>query len=625
MSEPLATRPYHPGGAVTARQDSDYELALVFAPDSSPILGVFVDERDNGAGVCIAFPSCAQPYLHFGAAFRDTTVQARDGFDVDAELAGVVLSIILIDIDQSDFAQVFVVDDRSLAVDDSQALQWEDGNLPLSYALIDALEDWMSAADGGGVPGGSAQALVAGDASALDAGVSPIFIGTPPDPAHDSSAGFVTGGSAPPGPATLGRRGRNSGATAGTSRGTGRGQQARTPSQPKVTVAALQAQLEAASARIADLEAAKASGRAPPGPPTPGTHFSAGHFAQRPGMTGGSAMLRGDAVAARADGYARSRTAGDAALTARDRALQLLPFSSPGVATSSAAPAAEPFRSSPESQSLPADLIAKATAGGVDSDRALRILELQVLQKLANQQSRGSSDVVDGPDALNFGSAGGDQVGGIQGTRGTENIERIRRSMENHPEEWSRAFDRELAESCGSHITGMPWSLHEYVRRQVRFSDKQEDLMRMAYMLSGLHALHRQGPERHARLGVAIDQCVKAVLQAARDRDWVLAWLWTGQPDPKPHNRFGRGLVHPSEYAAGLSHLKEIHTLQQYHKNIHVGGRDGAADDAGGYERGRGRGRGKGRNQGRQQGQQADADGVADGPAAQGRGRGRGR
>ena len=81
----------------------------------------------------------------------------------------------------------------------------------------------------------------------------------------------------------------------------------------------------------------------------------------------------------------------------------------------------------------------------------------------------------------------------------------------------------------------MPWSLHEFVRRNVHFDRDQQDLMRCTYMLCALHAMHRQGPDEHDRLGVLIDSSIKAVLQAQRDRsDWTLAWFWTGQPDPAP-------------------------------------------------------------------------------------------
>ena len=110
-------------------------------------------------------------------------------------------------------------------------------------------------------------------------------------------------------------------------------------------------------------------------------------------------------------------------------------------------------------------------------------------------------------------------------------------------------------------MTGMPWSLEEYTRRRLRLAQDQEHEERFASIIHRLHALHTAGPDRWWEVGAAICQAYKALEQVTRDRDWSLAWMWTGIQDPRPRGALQRGLAHPLEHAAGLAYLRELHTL----------------------------------------------------------------
>ena len=100
-----------------------------------------------------------------------------------------------------------------------------------------------------------------------------------------------------------------------------------------------------------------------------------------------------------------------------------------------------------------------------------------------------------------------------------------------------------------------------------------------------------------------------------------MAWLYTNLPDPRPSGKFTRGLAHPAEFAANVSYLRELQTLESYH-NAQL------ASDWKGKGKGKGRGQqmwwqGGGANwtgESPNPGEEAAGDGNA-----AGRARGRGR
>ena len=269
------------------------------------------------------------------------------------------------------------------------------------------------------------------------------------------------------------------------------------------------------------------------------------------------------------DGYgaAASSSAG-AAVRARERVAEAL--RSHGL---DRPPVGQTFSASRERKtpgfSLPADLVERASAGGEDATHALRLLELDVLTRLADQgrsQSQSRND-----DMLSFDEVlGTDADGGaLRGLQGSGNMERVLGSVRRNPERWCQAFDDSICRACYSDVTGLPWSLFSYMKERVQFEQWQGDLQRCAHLVASLHAIHRRGPQSHWELGAAIDTAFKSIEQAARDgSDWTLAWTWVDLPDPRPRSRYTRGLAHPAQYAAGLSYLKEVNTLQSHREAL---------------------------------------------------------
>jgi hypothetical protein len=239
--------------------------------------------------------------------------------------------------------------------------------------------------------------------------------------------------------------------------------------------------------------------------------------------------------------------------------------------------------------------------------------QLNALEKLSNNANARGAGSSDDPFSL-FDSS--DSSEGNLRTRGTEGLDRIRRGIANNPEAWNRHFDDEIMRQCFAHVTGGSWSLYDYVLKRIQFTKEQEDLERVTHMFCALHAQHRLGPENHEALGATLRQCFKAVEQAARDKsDWTLAWLWCNMPDPRPRQRYARGLAHPAEHSAGIAYLRELSTLQNFREDFGANrdrqgddkrdknkGKDKKPDDVGanngdggrGGDRGRGRGRGRG-------------------------------
>ena len=119
-------------------------------------------------------------------------------------------------------------------------------------------------------------------------------------------------------------------------------------------------------------------------------------------------------------------------------------------------------------------------------------------------------------------------------TRGTESLQRLKAAREAHPRRWCGVFDESIKQKLFADVTGAPWSLLDYVFKRIRLrSPEDEDLENILHLLCAMHALHRQGPDTHWQLGMMLGQAFKAVETRVRDRDWTLAWTYTGLPEPR--------------------------------------------------------------------------------------------
>ena len=223
-----------------------------------------------------------------------------------------------------------------------------------------------------------------------------------------------------------------------------------------------------------------------------------------------------------------------------------------------------PIQKATDASKVSAELIDVAKGSGPQAEKATQLLQLEALQKILERSEKGSSNDSSDLDALVGLDSALDEAGNLALPRGSQSIERIADSMRKYPGRWNKALDLRIYQALGSHISGGAWSLWQYTRDRIRIAQDQEDDEKYLYMFSALHALHRQGPDSHEALGSLINQCYKATEQKVKDREWTMAWLWTGLPDPRPSGRFERGLGHPSEYAANLSYMRELNTLREH-------------------------------------------------------------
>ena len=229
-------------------------------------------------------------------------------------------------------------------------------------------------------------------------------------------------------------------------------------------------------------------------------------------------------------------------------------------------------------------LIAQALSGGDGASAALRLAELQVLQQLAGALQGKRSDPASQAEMLFGGGLAGDEAegsGAASAPRGTANLLRVRQNVQRYPDAWWGYFNDQVQEALGTTYTGLPWSLQDYIEKRMRFTTDQEDEQRFAYILARMHALAMRGPDAHPELSALIAQSFKALEQKTRDRQWGLAWVWTGLPDPRPHGVFHRGLTHPIEHAAGIAYLRELQTLQSHRQGLLGGGGAGSGSGEG--------------------------------------------
>ena len=106
--------------------------------------------------------------------------------------------------------------------------------------------------------------------------------------------------------------------------------------------------------------------------------------------------------------------------------------------------------------------------------------------------------------------------------------------------------------------------METYKRARVPFArnPEGENLERFWDMLGSLHSLDVQG--NHKLLSAKLRQYLKALEQVnLTEGDWEMPWLLTRLPDPRPRKRVGTGLLHPAEWAAKLSHLREAYALEK--------------------------------------------------------------
>ena len=451
-----------------------------------------------------------------------------------------------------------------------------DGDLPFTPALVEEAMAWAGAVHEPEAPvvrplslgmqaaGGPAETFATADEQELPVGGAGLLLPMRPDAAEadtdDAGAGPVPSGRA---------RGRGR-APAPVGRGAADAP-GPVPAARRGTVASVTEDARVLTDRLSRMEALLQAAVAPPTGAAP-------LLAPQPKAAGvGYGLVPGQ------------RSPMDAATSARERALALLgrhgaPMAPPGLADRGrrvrAAPAgAAALPGPPDPGGADGDvddLVVKALSGAPGSDTALRVPELQTLQKLVATlagRRAGGAETGDLDDL--FASVDGGEAGdggpSVRLTKGSESLGRILRNIEKFPELWNAHFDLSVKRTLRCDVTGAPWSLLDYTQRRVHFSPRDEDVEKVIHLLCHLHAVHRMGPDHHQALGAAICQCYKACEQRQRDGDWTLGWVWTGIPDPRPSPLYARTLAHPSEHAAGLAYLKELHALAAHRVALAAG------------------------------------------------------
>eukprot|EP00971_Amphidinium_carterae_P347798 6489992-Amphidinium_carterae.1 len=260
--------------------------------------------------------------------------------------------------------------------------------------------------------------------------------------------------------------------------------------------------------------------------------------------------------------------------------------------------------------------------GGDTAATAVQLAMLETLERLSMGDKRGREhqrgDTMEellfgasGDDASAGGSEGGFRLGG--GVRGVMGMQRISSSIEGDPERWSALFDQSVYRSLGSDLTGAPWSCARYGQERIAFG-RHQDLKRMWYLLSSLHALHRGG--KFPLLGARIAQYLKAVeVATTMGGSWSVAWPLTGVADPDPSSSVHGGLTTPLEVATAIAYVKDAKVLEEASKKVTGAGYTGWSNDSGASGSGRGQGGGKrgGRGSGKGGENAAPSSGNCDG------------
>ena len=258
-------------------------------------------------------------------------------------------------------------------------------------------------------------------------------------------------------------------------------------------------------------------------------------------------LLPGETVA----GLAAAAVVGSAASEARDA----LGVSSAGRAPPEGAPRNNPERIGG------AALREMVLCGWASADRALQVAMLDALERIEGHLGRAAGspapdDIT--PGDLFFGGGGGDLDGALRGLQSREagSLPRLEQAITREPEKWIEHCNLAAEMVLGADVTGQSWSMEAYGRRVIGFGRPVEP-ERTWRLLANPHTLHRRGPPAVLLMHAKTDQYLQAV-GTARGGNWEMAWCYADLPEPRPRERLGRGLAHPTESAAGVSHLREM-------------------------------------------------------------------
>eukprot|EP00971_Amphidinium_carterae_P209106 4148420-Amphidinium_carterae.1 len=205
------------------------------------------------------------------------------------------------------------------------------------------------------------------------------------------------------------------------------------------------------------------------------------------------------------------------------------------------------------------DVRAAVMRGGEDAQTAVNLALVEALERISGKGGNADSEDV---FADLLGGSDGPPSDGDRRTRGSEQLLKLARAIERSPEKFAAQLDIAAARACGALHTNLPWTMELYAERNIRFG-RLEGHERVFAMLAHLHGLARSG--QHALLAAKVGQFLKATeLSVQCGGAWKLAWVLTGLPEVRSQSAsmLGRGLGMPSEYAAIVSYLKDMATLE---------------------------------------------------------------
>eukprot|EP00971_Amphidinium_carterae_P349725 6491184-Amphidinium_carterae.1 len=201
--------------------------------------------------------------------------------------------------------------------------------------------------------------------------------------------------------------------------------------------------------------------------------------------------------------------------------------------------------------------------GGSQANMALQLAMVDALERLGGLPAAASGHAEREPRTLEdfLLGVGGGHLGeekasmAFGGAKGMANMQRLARSIEENPSQWSESFDTAIWRALSCDVTGAPWSLQRYGQERLKWG-KHTDLQRFFWMVSALHALHRSG--QMELLGAKLGQFAKAIeVTLLMQGHWSVAWQLTGIAEPLPHSALHAGLAHPTELSSSLAYLKE--------------------------------------------------------------------
>eukprot|EP00971_Amphidinium_carterae_P328776 6460829-Amphidinium_carterae.1 len=200
-------------------------------------------------------------------------------------------------------------------------------------------------------------------------------------------------------------------------------------------------------------------------------------------------------------------------------------------------------------------LRAAVLQGGADSQVAVNLAVLEVLERLQHGRKASDDDVFQ--DFLT-----GDAVDSntkLEG-RGAATLLRLSQAIERSPDRWVAKCNMAAQRALGCQDQ-QPWSMEWYGERCVNF--RSEHLERMWSMLASLHGLLRRGETE--MVAAKVCQYLKACeLCSQCNGSWKIAWSLTALPEIKSMaaRQVGVGLGHPAEYVAAIAWLKDQQTVE---------------------------------------------------------------